>query len=125
LVSIVVGNDGNNVREVDDHFLRDYPGPSHPLQLTVERGDKTIEQCRSMDYFGPPKVTSIPPGSEFKLQTGISALVHTFCLYDPGTYSLQVSYVAPNQAPVVSNTATFVVTQERIDHHIRPSDSSR
>ena len=91
VVSIVVGNDGDNVREVDDQFLRDYAGPRSPLQLTIGRGEKTLEQCRSMDYLGPPKVTSIPPGSEFKLQTGISALVHTFCIYDPGTYSLKAS----------------------------------
>ena len=125
VVTITVGNNGDQVREVDDQFLRDYSGSRSPLQLIVGLDGETVEQCRSMDYLGPPKIVEIPPGAEFKFQTGISALVHTFCLYEPGTYSLQARYVEPQGESGVSNTAEFVLTQQRIDHHIRPRKSSR
>ena len=125
VVAIIFRNHGDRAAEVDDQFLRDYPGTESSLQLSVSRDGEPMEQCRSMDYLGPPKVSKVMPGADAVFETHISALIHSFCLYEPGDYSLQVSLAEPERSEVVSNTAGFVVTQEEIDHHVSPKDSTR
>lgn len=124
-IAVVIRNNGNKVREVDDQFLRDYAGSQGALQLIVRRSGERIEQCRSMDYFGPPKVVKVLPGSEARVETGLDALIHTFCLYEAGGYSLQATLREAQGVEVLSNRARFVITQEKVDHHVHPSGSRR
>ena len=125
VVAITVRNSNQTVREVDDQFLRDYSGAGSAIQLSMSRDGNSIDQCRSMDYFGPPKVSQIKPGDKVVLRTHVSALIHVFCLDEPGSYFVGASLTEPGRGKVLSNTAAIVVDQKKIDHQIRPSDSTR